>query len=29
MNNLLKISIISGISVIIYYCCKRPDKKKK
>ena len=29
MNNLLKISIISGISVIIYYCCKRPDKKNK
>jgi hypothetical protein len=29
MNNLLKISIVSGISVIIYYCCKRPDKKTK
>ena len=29
MNNLLKISIVSGISVIIYYCCKKPDKKTK
>ena len=28
MNNLLKIGIASGISVIIYYCCKKPDKKK-
>ena len=29
MNNLLKISIVSGISIIIYYCCKKPDKKQK
>lgn len=28
MNNLLKIGIASGVSIIIYYCCKRPDKKK-
>ena len=27
MNNFLKISIISGISIIIYYCCKKPDIK--
>tara|TARA_B100001057_G_scaffold178181_1_gene178961 strand:+ start:573 stop:914 length:342 start_codon:yes stop_codon:yes gene_type:complete len=29
MNNLLKFGIVSGISIIIYYCCKRPDKKSK
>ena len=29
MNNLLKFGIVSGISIIIYYCCKRPDKKTK
>ena len=28
MNNLLKIGIITGVSTIIYYCCKKPDKKK-
>ena len=29
MNNLLKFGIVSGISIVIYYCCKRPDKKSK
>ena len=29
MNNLLKIGIASGISIIIYYCCKGSDKKPK
>ena len=28
MNNLLKFGIISGVSIIIYYCCKRSGKKK-
>jgi hypothetical protein len=29
MNNLLKFGIVSSISIIIYYCCKKPDKKLK
>ena len=29
MNNLLKIGIISGISVIILYCCKGDNRKPK
>ena len=29
MNNLLKIGIASGVSIIIYYCCKGSDKKPK
>jgi len=29
MNNLLKIGIISGISIVIYYCCKDDNKKPK
>ena len=29
MNNLLKIGIASGISIVIYYCCKDDNKKQK
>lgn len=29
MNKLLKLGIISGFSVIVYYCCKGFDKKPK
>ena len=28
MNNLLKFGIMSGVSIIIYYCCKGSGKKK-